>query len=104
MRKITRIVIHCSATAKGRPFTVADIWSWHTDPKPRGNGWKNPGYHYVIGLEGERWPMQPLNKPSNGARSFNRNSIHICYIGGMSADGQRPEDTRTRAQNANCGC
>lgn len=98
MRTIKRIVVHCSATPAGRPFTIDDIWRWHTDPRPYGNGWRNGGYHYVVHLDGAVHVMEPLAKPSNGARGFNAGSIHLCYIGGMSRDGQRPEDTRTRAQ------
>jgi len=30
----------------------------------------------------------------------NQNSIGVCYIGGLSADGKKPKDTRTEAQNA----
>lgn len=29
MRKITEIIIHCSATIEGKDYTVADIDRWH---------------------------------------------------------------------------
>ena len=29
MRKITEIIVHCSATPEGKAFTVADIDAWH---------------------------------------------------------------------------
>ena len=28
----------------------------------------------------------------------NQNSIGVCYVGGLAADGRTPEDTRTAAQ------
>ena len=31
-------------------------------------------------------------------RYHNRHSIGVAYVGGLSADGSRPEDTRTEAQ------
>jgi len=45
VRKITNVVIHSSDSAWGSADVIR---KWHTDPKPQGNGWKTPGYHYVI--------------------------------------------------------
>ena len=46
MRKIDKIIIHCSAAPEGRAVTVTDINKWH-----RGKGYNRIGYHYIIGLE-----------------------------------------------------
>ena len=43
MRKINEIIIHCSASAEGKDFTVQDITRWHKQ-----RGFKTIGYHYVI--------------------------------------------------------
>ena len=53
MRKISKIIIHCSATPEGKDFTVQQIRQWHTAPKPKGNGWRDIGYHFVIYRDGE---------------------------------------------------
>ena len=29
MRKINEIIVHCSATAEGKDYTVEDITRWH---------------------------------------------------------------------------
>ena len=29
-------------------FDIDDIRKWHTDPRPKGNGWSDVGYHYVV--------------------------------------------------------
>lgn len=42
-RKISKIIVHCSATAEGKDFTVQDIDRWH-----RQRGFDCIGYHYVI--------------------------------------------------------
>lgn len=39
------LIIHCSASYWGDAETIK---KWHTDPKPKGNGWNDIGYHYVI--------------------------------------------------------
>ena len=43
MRKITELVLHCSATREGQHVTVADI-----DRRHCGRGFRNIGYHYVV--------------------------------------------------------
>ena len=48
MRKITEIIVHCSATPEGKDFTVADITRWHKARK-----FVTIGYHYVIYRNGE---------------------------------------------------
>lgn len=99
MRKIDKIIIHCSATAEGRPFTVEDVRRWHTAPKNRGgNGWSDIGYHYVIHLDGSIHTGRPEIRTGAHCTGQNRNSIGICYIGGCKADGRSPKDTRTEAQ------
>ena len=40
--------------------------------------------------------MQP-SEITNGAAGWNGTSRHVCYVGGLSKDGQ-PKDTRTAAQ------
>ena len=47
MRKITEIIIHCSATPEGKDFTVDDIRRWHLARK-----FADIGYHYVIYRDG----------------------------------------------------
>lgn len=96
-RVITRIVVHCSATRADQDFTVDDVWRWHTQPKPKGNGWRRGGYHRVIHRDGEVRQMEDDEWVSNGARGFNANSIHICLIGGVDENG-RSKDNFTEAQ------
>ena len=47
MRKITEIIIHCSATTEGKDFSVEDIDRWH-----RQRGFNGIGYHFVIYRDG----------------------------------------------------
>lgn len=93
MRKITKIIVHCSATPEGRDYTVADIDRWHKQ-----RGWKGIGYHYVVYRDGSVHTGRDAAAIGAHCTGQNANSIGICYIGGCAADGKTPKDTRTPAQ------
>lgn len=93
MRKITKIIIHCSATPEGSDYTVADIDRWHKQ-----RGWKGIGYHYVVYRDGSVHTGRDVAAIGAHCTGQNANSIGICYIGGCAADGKTPKDTRTPAQ------
>lgn len=93
MRKITKIIIHCSATPEGRDYTVADIDCWHKQ-----KGWKGIGYHYVVYRDGSVHTGRNIGEIGAHCTGQNANSIGVCYIGGLSADGKTAKDTRTPEQ------
>ena len=95
MRKITEIILHCSATAEGLDFSVRDIRAWH-----KAQGWADVGYHYVVRLDGTVQEGRPLDQAGAHCKGHNAASIGICYIGGLASDGRTPKDTRTTAQRA----
>lgn len=98
---LDRIIIHCSATPEGKPFTIDDIRRWHTLPVGRGGrGWKDIGYHYVIHLDGSVHAGRPETMIGAHCIGQNSRSLGICYIGGLAADGKTPKDTRTPSQKA----
>ena len=93
MRKINLIIVHCSATPEGKDFTVDDITRWH-----KARGFKTIGYHYVIYRDGTIHGGRPVSEEGAHCVGHNKNSIGVCYIGGLVADGKTPKDTRTDAQ------
>ena len=93
MRKITEIIIHCSATIEGKDCTVADIDRWH-----RARGFRKIGYHYVIYRDGSIHAGRPISETGAHCVGHNAHSIGICYIGGLAKDGRTPKDTRTPEQ------
>lgn len=93
MRKINLIVVHCSATPEGKDFTVEDIDSWH-----RQRGFKKIGYHFVVYRDGSVHKGRDINEVGAHVKGYNSNSIGVCYIGGLTADGKKAKDTRTPAQ------
>lgn len=94
MKLIKEIILHCSATAEGKDFRAKDIDRWH-----KAKGWKCIGYNYVIDLDGTVEVGRPTSMDGAHTIGHNKNSIGICYIGGVTNDGkQKPKDTRTIAQ------
>ena len=89
---VDEIIVHCSAT---RPdwmagatlaAQVAEIRRWHTTPEAQGGrGWKDIGYHWIIGRDGK--VAQGRSEKVIGAHviDHNRGTIGICLIGGASS-------------------
>jgi hypothetical protein len=107
-QKLKYLVIHCTATPAGREVTAAEIRRWHTAAPPAGRGWKQVGYTDLIHLDGKVERLVANNEDAtvdpwevtNGAAGYNTVSRHIVYVGGLSRDGKRAQDTRTAAQKA----
>jgi N-acetylmuramoyl-L-alanine amidase len=93
MRKINKIIIHCSATPEGRPHDVTDIRRWHVI-----RGFNDIGYHFLIHLDGTIETGRPIELPGAHTSYQNQNSIGICYVGGMTKDMKKAKDTRTKEQ------
>ena len=94
MRGINKIIVHCSATREGENFEVAEIRRWHVE----GRGWSDIGYHFYIDLYGQIHKGRDIAKIGAHCKGHNRNSIGICYCGGVEADGKTPKDTRLDCQ------
>ena len=90
---IKEIILHCTGTPVGHAYTVSDVDRWH-----RARGWKGIGYHYLVLLDGRIQSGRPENQVGAHCVGHNRCSIGVCYVGGLSADGRTPQDTRTPAQ------
>ena len=93
MREINKIIVHCSATREGENYEVAEIRKWHL-----ARGFNDIGYHFYIDLYGEIHKGRDINKIGAHCKGHNRNSIGICYCGGVEADGKTPKDTRYDCQ------
>lgn len=103
MRKITEIIVHCTATPAARDVTAAEVDAWH---KARGFGAAcqgrvyHIGYHWLVRLDGRIEPGRPEELVGAHCRGHNLRSIGVVYAGGVAPDGKTPLDTRTPAQKA----
>ena len=95
MRKISLIIIHCSATRSNQSFTVEDLRASH-NAQFHGKG---IGYHYYITRDGQLYQTRSEAEIGMHARRYNAHSIGICYEGGLDEHG-RAADTRTTQQRA----
>lgn len=94
MRKIDKIIIHCTATREGDNISPSQIKEWHLV-----RGFKTIGYHFVITLDGRTHVTRSLSQVGAHCKGQNKNSIGICYVGGLDRNG-KPKDTRTPAQKS----
>ena len=92
MRRINRIILHCSATEAGINHDEDDVRRWHKD-----RGWADVGYHFVITLDGKVQMGRSWEDIGSHTKGHNNDSLGVCYIGGMK-DG-RPKDTVTPEQD-----
>ncbi len=95
MRKINKVIVHCTATPEGRETTVEEIRRWH-----KARGWSDIGYHYIIYLDGTVHEGRPVEKIGAHCKGRNTGSIGISYVGGIDAIHLKPKDTRTEEQKA----
>ena len=88
MRKIDKIIVHCSATIEGANINTDTIRRWHVD----GNKWKDIGYHYVVELDGKIGTGRLESVTGAHTKGKNRTSIGVCYVGGLDQE-KSPKDT-----------
>lgn len=80
------------------------IRGWHTAKPPKGRGWKDIGYHWVIPRDGSLENGRDLDGDGDifeeiGAHTagYNTDSLSICLVGGVDKTG-RPSANFTDAQ------
>jgi len=76
MRKITKIIVHCSASEDSRHDNVEVIREWHLS-----RGWDDIGYHYFIQGSGNLQIARPVAIPGAHCYGENSDSIGICLHG-----------------------
>ena len=99
---VNEIVVHCSATrpdwmaGSGLAAQVAEIRRWHMQD----NGWKDIGYHWIIGRDGKILPGRAETTIGAGVVGHNNGVIHVTLIGGAgSAETDRFADHFTPSQD-----
>lgn len=92
MRKLTRIILHCTATPDGRHVDVDTIRSWH-----KKRGWSDIGYHFVIYLDGSVHVGRDVAVAGAHVVGHNADTIGVVYVGGTDAGG-KAKDTMNDAQ------
>ncbi len=93
MRKINKIIIHCTATPEGRDVSLKEVRQWHTKER----GWSDIGYHFLVLLDGSVEEGRPLERTGAHTKGHNWDSIGIAYVGGLDTE-MNSKDTRNDKQ------
>lgn len=91
MRTIKRIFVHCTAS-----YSTATVESIKKEFKNK--GWKAPGYHYLVDVDGNVHQLLREESVSNGVKGYNSSAINVAYIGGITKEHPEGIDTRTEKQ------
>lgn len=83
MRKIDKIIIHCSATKPSQDIGAFQIDEWH-----KKQGWSGIGYHFVIRRSGGVEQGRDIEIAGAHCKGQNKNSIGICLVGGIDDTGK----------------
>ena len=83
MRKIKKIIVHCSATPESMDVGTEEIRRWHKE-----RGWNDIGYHDVIRRDGTLEKGRDISIAGAHAKGHNFSSIGVCLIGGVDGNGK----------------
>lgn len=78
---IKYLVVHCAATPNHREVTAAEVHRWHSDPKPKGNGWSGIGYNAFIRRDGTLEQGRPDYWQGAHVEGHNHEALGICLAG-----------------------
>lgn len=82
----TEIVLHCAAVPNGWYFRLTNmemfntIKSWHTTPPPKGRGWRDIGYHYVVCPDGAVITGRPADQVGAHVMGHNSGKLGVLLI------------------------
>ena len=98
MRKISKIIVHCTATQEGKDISVDTVRKWHLK-----RGWRDIGYHFLIQRDGTVEEGRPIEQTGAHTKSENYCSVGVAYVGGVESKRGKngkwiAKDTRTEDQ------
>lgn len=82
-RRVDRIFIHCSAHDSDAPAKEVrkQIKEWHTTKPPKGRGWNDIGYHYVMASNGTIVRGRSTESTPAAQYRHNLKTLAICVVG-----------------------
>ena len=91
MRKISKIIVHCTANRPHCKMKPSDFM--------RHQAATHLGYHFIIFEDGTVFRANDVSNVVNHCRGHTRDSIGVAYVGGLDEHGATA-DTRTAEQKA----
>ena len=84
MNQPDKVILHCADTPDSpkNKFSINTVRHWHTDPKPKGNGWNDIGYHWYMGRDGI-WHAGRAEEivGAHSGKKGNPDALGLCYEG-----------------------
>lgn len=80
-RTIKKLVWHTSDSPDTLNVRAVDIKRWHTDPAPKGNGWSDIGYHFVVCRDGTIELGRDVDLIGSHVKGHNSDSIGLVWVG-----------------------
>lgn len=77
MRKINKIIVHCSDSDYSHHDDISVIRGWHVNER----GWRDVGYHFFIKKDGTVQKGRDLAEAGAHVKGQNNDSIGICLSG-----------------------
>ena len=100
MRKISSIVIHCSATREDKELTAFDLDTMH-----RRRGFNGTGYHYYIRKDGQHFSPALLSESERMYADLMRRVSEFATKAGWTAgDARQIPGRRNSGQHSGCWC
>lgn len=94
-RPIKKIIVHVSDSPDTLDIGAKEIREWHTMQPPKGNGWDDIGYHWVVRRSGAVEPGRPEAKIGAHTYGHNFDSIGIVWVGK-----DKPSDPQAKSLKA----
>lgn len=81
VRVIRKLVWHTSDSPDTMDIGAKEIKRWHTDPPPKGNGWSDIGYAYVVRRDGSIELGHDVDLIGSHVKGHNHDSIGMVWVG-----------------------
>lgn len=81
MRKIAKLVVHCSATPDAMDVGFKEINQWHLEKRWAGRSGIGCGYHFIIRRNGIVEVGRMVNEKGAHVEGENYDSIGVCLVG-----------------------
>lgn len=85
----SEIIFHHSAGPDGYGLDFDSILAWHTNPPPRGRGWADIGYHYIVEKLMDKTRIlvgRPETMDGAHCPGHNEAAIGICFVGNFTTE------------------
>lgn len=90
MRKINKIIIHCTDSPDSRDVGIEEISRWHKEMRfPISKSGFYCGYHYVVRRSGQIEMARSDDETGAHCKGHNKDSIGICWVGRHKPDSEQ---------------